>query len=126
MRADTSKQDFSVCPRHWYLDAEFRCGRCGEAFVFTAEEQGFWYEQLRFFVDSVPKQCRACRRESRELKALQQEYDRDVKSALGRSAEIGKKERLLAVIDALDAGGVRLPDKMHYARRSLAEQVERL
>jgi hypothetical protein len=126
VRADTPRQDYSVCPRHWYLDAEFRCGGCGEAFVFTVEEQRFWYEQLRFYVDSIPKLCRECRRELRELKALRQEYDRDVESALGPGAGTKQRERLLAVIAALDAGGVHLPDKVRDTRRVLAEQVERL
>ena len=30
VRADVAKQDFAVAPRHWYVDATFRCDRCGE------------------------------------------------------------------------------------------------
>jgi hypothetical protein len=52
MHANSRAQNFSVCPRHWYVDATFRCARCGLDFVFTAEEQRFWYEQLGFWIDS--------------------------------------------------------------------------
>src|SRR6185436_18703578 len=43
-RADISKQHYTVCPRHWYVDATFICSDCGREFVFTASEQRFWYE----------------------------------------------------------------------------------
>ena len=56
-RADIAKQDFSVCPRHWYVDATFRCEECGCEFVFSAREQQFWYEERRFYVDSQPRRC---------------------------------------------------------------------
>ena len=61
VRADTSKQDFSVYPRHWYLDATFCCFRCGRSFVFSADEQRYWYEELKFHVDSKAKHCGECR-----------------------------------------------------------------
>jgi hypothetical protein len=44
IRADTSRQDFTVAPRHWYIDAIFRCVRCDGEFDFTAVEQRSWYE----------------------------------------------------------------------------------
>src|SRR5882724_5042116 len=80
VRADIRKQDFVTCPRHWYVDASFRCTRCEQAFLFSSEEQFFWYEELKFFVDARPKQCKTCRGELRELKALRQEYDCNVAS----------------------------------------------
>src|SRR4051794_10797523 len=60
VRADISQQNFSVCPRHWYIDAAFHCSRCDQSFVFTADEQKFWYEQLKFWIDSIPKECATC------------------------------------------------------------------
>ncbi|MFN9541417.1 MAG: zinc-ribbon domain containing protein, partial [Planctomycetota bacterium] len=46
VRADVSRQNYSVCPRYWYVDATFRCSRCSETFKFTAAEQKRWYEEL--------------------------------------------------------------------------------
>jgi len=53
VRADVSKQDYTVCPRHRYIDATFKCIDCGNDFLFSTDEQRFWYEQRRFYVDSI-------------------------------------------------------------------------
>lgn len=39
VKADTSKQNFSVCPRYWYVDAAMKCVRCGKEFSFSVDEQ---------------------------------------------------------------------------------------
>lgn len=44
---------------------------CGKGFVFSAKEQRYWYEQLKFWVQSVPKQCPTCRRKIRRRKESQ-------------------------------------------------------
>jgi hypothetical protein len=126
VRADITKQDFSVCPRHWYVDAAFRCPRCKRTFVFSADEQRFWYEELRFYVDSLATHCKECRKELRQLKILKQEYDRDVVPALASSASIEQKERLASIVDALTEGGVQLPEKIMETRRTLQQQIEQL
>ena len=69
VRADTTKQDFTVCPRHWYIDAVFQCVDCGKEFLFSAKEQRFWYEERGFYVDSLPKRCAECRKKERTRKS---------------------------------------------------------
>jgi hypothetical protein len=69
VRADVTKQDYTVCPRHWYIDATFKCRDCDEDFLFSAQEQRFWYEQRRFYVDSQPVRCPECRKKERARKA---------------------------------------------------------
>src|SRR6476620_10468101 len=59
---DLSKQNFTVTPRCWYIDAEFPCQDCNKTFLFSANEQRFWYEDLRFYVDSLPIRCPNCRK----------------------------------------------------------------
>ena len=70
VRADISKQNYSVCPRHWYLNAETICTDCSEPFIFSASEQKFWYEDLYFWVDSFPNQCPNCRKNRRDAKTI--------------------------------------------------------
>lgn len=72
VRADVSKQNYTVCPRHWYIDVTFRCEDCGKTFLFSADEQGVWYERRRFYVDSKPTRCPACRKKERDRKATSQ------------------------------------------------------
>ncbi|HZK79932.1 MAG TPA: zinc-ribbon domain containing protein [Humisphaera sp.] len=126
IEADISKQAYSVCPRHWYIDAAFRCARCDNTFVFSAEEQRFWYEELGFYIDSQAKHCGNCRLELRQLKSLRQEYDREIAAALASDAGLEQKKRVMAAVDALDRGGVKLPEKIQENRRILARQVERI
>lgn len=53
-------------PYFAYFDVELRCEDCEQKFVFTGREQQFWYEQLKFWVQSRPKQCVSCRRARRQ------------------------------------------------------------
>jgi uncharacterized protein YbaR (Trm112 family) len=52
-------------PYFAFIDAELWCKDCRRKFVFTAAEQRFWYETLKFWVQSRPKQCVECRRARR-------------------------------------------------------------
>ena len=52
-------------PYFAFFDTELRCTDCGQSFVFAASEQRFWYETLKFWVQSRPKQCVPCRRARR-------------------------------------------------------------
>ncbi len=125
IRADISKQNYSVCPRHWYVDATFCCPRCGDNFIFTRDEQRFWYEELGFWIDSSAKHCVACRSELRKLKLLRQQYDREIEQAVARDADLDKKRRLLDVIETLGDGGVDLPERVQKKRWVLQKQLEK-
>lgn len=57
-------------PRYFYLDQDRTCIQCGRAFVFSAEEQKYWYETLKFHFDAVAVRCPECRRRRRSEKAL--------------------------------------------------------
>jgi hypothetical protein len=122
VRADTDKQNCSICPRYWYVDAIFPCRRCGAEFGFSAAEQRAWYEEYGFWVDAVPRHCPACRRDLRNLKALRQEYDRSVSYVL-RQGDLGSKKRLADVIDQLYELGGDLPARINENRRRLAHQI---
>jgi Probable zinc-ribbon domain len=124
VRANAEKQNCSICPRHWYLDAVFACDHCSEKFVFTAAEQRAWYEEYGFWIDSRPKHCLNCRRTLRNLKAARQEYDRSIEEAL-RSQNVGLKERVAAVIDRLYELGGEMPLRINENRARLARQLAR-
>lgn len=125
VRADVSRQNYSVCPRYWYVDATFRCSRCSETFKFTTAEQKRWYEELGFYVDSYAKNCPACRHDERKRKLLRQEYDRDIEATL-QSKDLGSKKHLANVIDELYSCDAELPDKIHANRKVLGNQIARI
>jgi hypothetical protein len=49
-----------------YFDKTYSCTDCHTKFIFSAKEQQYWYEELKFWVQSYPRQCLACRRKRRE------------------------------------------------------------
>jgi hypothetical protein len=124
VQAETTGQNCSICPRYWYVDALFRCQRCGAEFEFSAAEQRVWYEDYGFWVDSLPKHCSACRQALRTLKTVRQEYDGTVEHTL-RHEDLQSKKRLAAVIDQLYELGGDLPPRINHNRRRLARQIAR-
>lgn len=70
---DPTRQNFCpLChtPYYYFLDKERSCVQCGGSFVFSAKEQKYWYESLKFYLDSVAIRCASCRRQRRSEKAL--------------------------------------------------------
>jgi hypothetical protein len=70
---DPSKQIFCAAhdvPRFFYIDERRVCVDCGAEFVFTASEQRYWYEALKFNFGSVAIRCRGCRKRRRQTRAL--------------------------------------------------------
>lgn len=67
-----------------YFDVELHCEDCENNFIFFAAEQKFWYETLKFWVQSRPKQCVDCRRkkwaEKQKQRELQKLFDSKKKS----------------------------------------------
>lgn len=49
-----------------YFDQERTCQRCSEQYIFTKEEQKHWYEELKFYMASIPNECAPCRKAIRE------------------------------------------------------------
>ncbi|WP_299611175.1 zinc-ribbon domain containing protein [uncultured Aquimarina sp.] len=56
-------------PYFAFYDQEKKCSTCEQDFIFTKQEQIYWYEQLKFIVWSKPKDCASCRKEKREPKS---------------------------------------------------------
>lgn len=72
--ADTSKQNYAVFPRAYYVDVARTCRSCTRRFIFFAREQRYWFETLRFFVDADCVLCPECRRTAHALKRRLRRY----------------------------------------------------
>jgi hypothetical protein len=122
VRANVDRQNCSICPRYWYVDATFTCRECGARFTFSAAEQRVWYEDCGFWIDSLPAHCLDCRRRLRTLKAIRQEYDREIAHAL-ETRDVDTKNRLATLIDLLYEIGGELPPRITEHRRRLANAI---
>lgn len=122
LRADVSKQDYSIQPRVWYIDAESECVDCGGLFIWRATEQRTWFETYRFWVDSKARRCRRCRVKQRDLKKIRQEYDSIITAARDQGDK-ASKQRVIRIVDELEAALGTVPEKMIEARRIFLKQV---
>lgn len=72
IRGDPELQDAGgFAPLYYaYSDRLERCVHCGVSFVFSANEQKYWYEDLAFYTRSEPTGCLDCRRRRRRYRDL--------------------------------------------------------
>jgi hypothetical protein len=72
--ADSSKQNYSLYPRKYYVDILRTCLTCRRPFIFFAREQRYWYETLGFYVDANCVHCPVCRRNMQTQKRRLRRY----------------------------------------------------
>jgi hypothetical protein len=124
VRANVEKQNYSVCPRHWYMNADFKCERCGQEFTWTADEQKAWFEDYFFWVDSQPRHCRKCRGELRRLVELRKEYDSTVAAARVHGT-LEQKSRIVDIVFELQQAFRKLPEKMTQTMELFQRQIKK-
>ena len=93
-RRQSSRGAFDV-PHYYYVDRERHCVQCRYSFVFAAQEQKNWYENLGFNFASVAIRCPACRRQRRSAKALHHAVD-DAKRELLKAPDHATAQLALA------------------------------
>jgi len=73
--ADVRKQNFSTMSHlHWYVDTLRDCWTCDRPFLFFAREQQYWYETLRFRVETQCRDCVECRASLRSVRRRLKRY----------------------------------------------------
>jgi hypothetical protein len=86
--ADLSRQNYSVSPRKWYVDILKTCRDCRRPFLFFAKEQQYWYETLRYFIDSDCVRCVECRKLQQTLRQHHGRFSRLVNVKLLSDSEL--------------------------------------
>lgn len=94
-----------------YFDTTRNCVECGCSFVFSKDEQQFWYEELGFRVQSRAIRCLECRARKRRKIRAERELD-DALSALDPN-------------DALQLAGIARPYLAAGHRQKAAEYLRR-
>lgn len=122
VRGNVEKQNYSVCPRYWYIDADFKCERCGQEFTWTAKEQKAWFEDYFFWVESRPRHCAKCRGEIRRLVELRKEYDATVAAARDRGTT-DQKRQIVEIVTELQQAFGKMPEKMTDTKRLFEHQT---
>jgi len=73
--ADVARQGPVTLPVTHYFDARRVCRKCGRPFLFFAEEQKYWYEDLGFPLEADCLDCTPCRKDEQQLRVMRQKYD---------------------------------------------------
>jgi hypothetical protein len=58
-----------------YYDIEKICRDCSLLFIFFAEEQKYWFEDLRFPLEADCVRCSSCRKKVREIQSVRLRYE---------------------------------------------------
>lgn len=116
---DYSKQNYGLGgPILFYMTKEMNCDTCKKDFIFTAEDQRFWYEDLFFNDGSYPKNCLSCRKETRKIKALHKQLAEllhgDPKTA----------EQMAVIAKIYEQLGIEEKAKLYLARAKNLERTE--
>lgn len=75
IEADGSCQTSATIPVTHYFDLERECRDCSRPFLFFAQEQKHWYEELGFGLDSDCVRCVECRKDQQTIARLRREYE---------------------------------------------------
>lgn len=73
--ADLSKQSPATVSVTHYYDIEKVCRQCGHRFIFFAEEQKYWYEELGFPLEADAVRCAPCRRRLQQIARQRERYE---------------------------------------------------
>lgn len=87
IEADLSRQTpWTLRPVTHYYDLDKVCKDCGRRFIFFAEEQKRWYEELRLPLETSAVRCPPCRKRQRHIARKRERYEQLIHLP-GRSAE---------------------------------------
>lgn len=73
--ADTTKQTRATVPVTHYFDLDRHCRDCQRPFIFFAQEQKYWYEELGFGLESDCVRCVECRKKQQGIARLRERYE---------------------------------------------------
>lgn len=139
IEADISKQNYTTFPVTHYFDAKRTCHGCKRPFIFFAEEQRHWYEDLGFPIDADCVRCVPCRKEEQGIAQKRQRYEELFHSANPTDEELLEMaECCVSLIEAKlfsarqheRVRGLlhRVPDRERHAKRKqkLLARLEKL
>lgn len=86
--ADTREQLPATIPVTHYFDSKRVCRSCGAYFIFFAEEQKYWYEELKFPLEANMLECLNCREKEQRLQQARLTYESILSKDLRSDVEI--------------------------------------
>jgi hypothetical protein len=107
--ANLVNQSPATVPVTHYFDAKRVCRACSRQFLFFAQEQEHWYEELQFPLEADCLECMPCRKAEQQLQVAQRKYAALLSS--GARSEI----ETLALVEC----GVLLVEAAVFSKKAL-------
>lgn len=99
--ANLARQSAATVQVTHYFDLERQCRDCGNPFIFFADEQKYWYEELGFGLDSDCVRCVACRKRRQMIAQWLKRYEELFHMAVRSNQEtLEMAECCLSLIEA--------------------------
>ncbi len=73
--ADLARQTPATVAVTHYYDIDKLCRDCGRRFIFFADEQKHWYEELGFPLEADAVRCPPCRKRLQHIARMRQRYE---------------------------------------------------
>ena len=96
----------------------------GKIFIWSASDQRVWFEDYRFFVDSKATRCNVCRKQQREVLALQRKYDSIVADARS-GKDLIKKKTVVGLVDQIASMTDSVPERLVETREAFLKQIRK-
>jgi hypothetical protein len=75
IEADLTKQSQATIAVTHYFDVTRKCRDCGKSFIFFAQEQKYWYEDLGFTLNLDCVRCVPCRKRQRGIARKRERFE---------------------------------------------------
>ena len=75
IEADLTRQSRATVPVTHYYDVRRKCRDCDRPFIFFAQEQKHWYEELGLPLEADCVRCVPCRKRQHGLSAKRERYE---------------------------------------------------
>lgn len=100
--ADVARQAPATLHVTHYFDSKRVCRKCKRPFLFFAEEQKYWYEDLGFPLEADCLECPPCRKDEQRLGAIRQKYEALLANTT--RSDTDTLELVACVLDLVEAG----------------------
>ena len=123
IKADLSAQTPMTFPFTYYYDVTRKCHSCAKLFIFFAEEQKYWYEELQFYGGVNCHHCIVCRKQRQHVRVTTKRYE-ELLRVVGRTTE-QTLDFIECGISLVEAGafGDRCLKTLRHAAKSISQEV---
>jgi hypothetical protein len=122
--ADVARQRPATLHVTHYFDAKRVCRKCGGPFLFFAEEQKYWYEDLGFPLEADCLECAPCRKDEQRLRSIREKYDALLRKTVRTESDTLELVEYGVLLLESSVFSVKVLPKLRGLLKTLSAEVE--